>query len=169
MKKPTLRKTLALVLSLALLMSILTVPALGDGYASDYASKAEALQAGLELNQRIAEEGMILFKNNDGALPLAKGAKISLFGYAAYYPNAGASMNGGDASAGAAIAQANVVSSLKDSGFELNPALEDTYTGVIAATGETSDWAMMGAYAAVYPYWTNSFDEYGDADRKSVV
>ncbi len=163
MKNASLRKVLAMILSLALLMSMVTVPALGEAYVSDYGSKAEALQAGLDLNKRIAEEGMILFKNNDGALPLAKGAKISLFGYAAYYPNAGASMNGGDASAGAAIAQANVVSSLKDSGFELNPALEETYAGVVAATGAGSDWAMAGAYAAVYPYWANSFAEYGDA------
>ncbi len=158
----TLSRLLALVLSCAMLCSV--VPASGETqvyYTSDYASKAEALQAGLALNVEIAQEGMILFKNN-GALPLAKGAKVSLFGYAAYNPNAGASMNGGDASAGAAIAQANVVSSMKDAGFELNPALEETYTALIGQ-GAASDWDMTYAYRAVYPYWTGSFAEYGDA------
>ena len=162
--KQRISRILALVLCCAMLLTIAPATAEPTVYfTSDYASKAEALQAGLDLNVRIAEEGMILFKNNDGALPLDKGAKISLFGYAAYNPNAGASMNGGDASAGAAIAQASVVSSLKDTGFQLNPALEKTYTEVVAETGATSDWAMMGAYRAVYPYWESSFADYGDA------
>ena len=158
------KKTLSFALCLALVMSMLAVPAFAETpvyFTSDYASKAEALQAGLALNLEIAQEGAILFKNNDGALPLQKGAKISLFGYAAYNPNAGASMNGGDASAGAAIAQANVVSSLKDAGFELNPALEETYAGILPVGN--SDWALAPAYAAVYPYWKPSFAEYGDA------
>ena len=102
MRKRVSRLT-AVLLCVAMLFTI--VPAMAEPavyFTSDYASKAEALQACLALNVRIAEEGMILMKNTDGALPLAKGAKISLFGYAAYNPNAGASMNGGDASAGAA-------------------------------------------------------------------
>ena len=166
MKYAKLKRALAVTLSMAVLLSMLAVPAAAETpvyFTSDYASKAEALQAGLDLNVEIAQEGMILFKNNDGALPLNKGAKVSLFGYAGYYPNAGASMNGGDASAGAAIAQANVVSSMKDAGFELNPALEQTYTEVVAETGAASDWAMAGAYRAVYPYWAGSFADYGDA------
>ena len=65
--------------------------------------------------------------------------------------------------AGAAIAQANVVSSLNDSGFALNPAIAETYASVIAATGAASDWDMAAAYAAVYPYWAGTFAEYGDA------
>ena len=108
-----LSRILALALCCAMLCSV--APAMGAPavyFTSDYASKAEALQAGLDLNVEIAQEGMILFKNN-GALPLKKGAKVSMFGYAGYNPNAGASMNGGDASAGAAIAQANVISSMK--------------------------------------------------------
>ena len=162
--KKHISRILALALCCAMLLTM--VPAMAEPavyFKSDYASKAEALQAGLIVNELIAQEGMILFKNNDGALPLPKGAKVSLFGYAAYNPNAGASMNGGDASAGAAIAQASVVSSMKDAGFELNPALEKTYSEVVAETGATSDWGMMGAYRAVYPYWQNSFADYGDA------
>ena len=159
------KRILSVILSLAMVLTVLVAPAsseTGIYYTSDYASKAEALQAGLDLNERIAEEGMTLVKNN-GALPLSKGAKVSLFGYAAYYPNAGASMNGGDASAGAAIAQADVVSSLKDAGFELNPALSETYAEVVATTGAASDMDLWGAYAAVYPFWKNSLAEYGDA------
>lgn len=67
------------------------------------------------------------------------------------------------ASAGAAIAQADVVSSLKDAGFALNPTLEETYKGVVAGTGATSDMDLMAAYIAVYPFWEASLAEYGDA------
>ncbi|MBQ8161611.1 MAG: glycoside hydrolase family 3 C-terminal domain-containing protein [Clostridia bacterium] len=153
---------LALVLSLVLVMTAV-VPASAaptELYKSDYASKNEALQAGLQLNEKIAEEGMTLVKNTDGALPLKEGTKVTLLGYAGYHPNAGASMNGGDASAGAAIAQADVVSSLKDAGFELNPVVEATY----ADTAEfTSDAALVPAYRAVYPFWANQIEEYDTA------
>ena len=156
-----LSKIVALVLACAMLASI--VPAMGDTavyYTSDYASKAEALQAGLDLNERIAEEGMTLVKNVDGALPLTAGAKVTLLGYAGYHPNAGASANGGDASAGSAIAQADVVSSLKSAGFELNPDVEQSYAGLAEYT---SDAALVPAYTAVYPYWAKEIAEYDTA------
>ncbi len=158
-------RVVALLLS-AMMIVTMAAPASASTatyYTSDYASKAEAVQAGLDLNLRIAQEGMILLKNNDNALPLAKGAKVTMLGYAGYNPNAGASANGGDASAGAAFAQATVVSSMTESGFELNPAVSETYASVIAETGAASDLDMAAAYAAVYPYWENSIAEYGDA------
>lgn len=164
MRKSTSR-LVALLLSVMMIVSMIA-PASASAnvvFESDYASKAEALQAGLDLNVRIAEEGMILLKNENGALPLAKGAKVTMMGYAGYYPNAGASANGGDASAGSAIAQATVVSSMNDAGFVLNPAQGETYAQVVVQTGAASDMDMNAAYAAVYPYWTESFAEYGDA------
>ena len=162
MKKSTSR-LLALLMSTMMLVTMIAPATASAAYESDYASKAEALQAGLDLNERIAEEGMILMKNENGALPLAKGAKVTMLGYAGYNPNAGASANGGDASAGAAIAQATVISSLNDAGFELNPAVSETYADVVAQTGAASDADMKAAYAAVGSYWTDSFAEYGDA------
>ncbi len=161
--RKTVSRLLALLLSCAMLLTLLPAAAETNVYyTSDYASKAEALQAGLALNEKIAEEGMILFKNNDGALPLAKGAKVSMFGVAGYYPNAGASMNGGDASAGAAVAQANVVSSMKAEGFELNPALEEAYM-TLGGMGVASDAAVRPTLAVVGPYLEASYGEYGDA------
>ena len=37
-------------------------------FTSSYSSKAEAMQAGLDLNLKIAEEGMVLLKNENNAL-----------------------------------------------------------------------------------------------------
>ena len=96
-------------------------------YESSYGSKAEALQAGLDLNLKISEEGMILLKNEGETLPIASGAKVTMLGYAAIDPNAGASHNVVDASAGAAIAQATVISSMEDAGFSLNTTVLDGY------------------------------------------
>ena len=163
MQKSRLSRIVALLVSLCLLMSIVSIPALAETpvlYTSDYASKAEALEAGLDLNERIAEEGMILLKNVDGALPLEKGAKVALLGYAGYHPNAGGSMNGGDASGGVAIAQADVVTSLEGAGFQLNPIVKQTY----ADTAEfTSDIALIPAYLAAYPFWGGLLKQYDTA------
>ncbi len=147
-------------------------------YESVYASKEEALKAGLDLNLAISEEGMILLKNEAKALPLAANAKVTLLGYAAIAPNAGASANGGDASAGSAIAQANVISGMEDAGFSLNHTVIDLYTqwasedvkGVEVAEGteapkKTSDILVAEdfAKASKTDEWKASLEEYGDA------
>lgn len=49
-------------------------------YTSDYGSKAETLAAAKAFNASMAEEGITLLKNEDNALPLSKGAKVSVFG-----------------------------------------------------------------------------------------
>ncbi|MDL2302194.1 glycoside hydrolase family 3 C-terminal domain-containing protein [Lachnospiraceae bacterium OttesenSCG-928-D06] len=147
-------------------------------YESAYGSKAEALQAGLDLNVAISEEGMILFKNEGEALPLAKGAKVTMLGYGAMNPNAGASANGGDASAGAAIAQATVISSMEDAGFSLNTTVLDGYTQWISEEVEgaeaddkgnvpkkTSDILVADDFkeASGTDEWKASLEEYSDA------
>ena len=142
-------------------------------FVSSYSSKAEALQAGLDLNEQIAEEGMILVKNENGALPLVTGkgtagAKITVFGYAGAEPNAGSSMNGGDSSAGAAIALADVYSSLEAAGYDLNPVVKGQYESWVAAE-LTSDYAIANATAdsfetvAATASWKTSLANYDDA------
>lgn len=147
-------------------------------YESAYGSKAEALQAGLDLNLKISEEGMILFKNEGEALPLASGAKVTLLGYAAIDPNAGASHNVVDASAGAAIAQATVISGLEDAGFSLNNTVLDGYTQWAAEEIEGAEADENGEVpkknadvlvadnfktASETDEWKASLEEYSDA------
>lgn len=176
MRNNNLTRFFALFLSIAMLMTAMPVMAQEDIYVSDYASKAEALAAGLALNEEIAQEGMILLKNEGAALPLAEGAKVTLLGYAALAPNAGASANGGDASAGAAIAQADVISSLTDYGFALNETVLSAYkqwaTEVVPGTEtaekpvlKANDRAMAADFAAASETeeWKASVAEYADA------
>lgn len=147
-------------------------------YESVYGSKAEALQAGLDLNVAIAEEGMILLKNEAAALPLASGAKVTMLGFAAVSPNAGASANGGDASAGAAIAQATVISGMEEAGFSLNNTVLDRYAQWVSediagaeadengnVPKKTSDLLVADDFQAASETdeWKASLAEYGDA------
>ena len=133
----------AATLSAALLLSSLAVAnvsfvnaAEGDPlYTSDYSSKKEAVDAGLELNEKIAEEGMILVKNEANALPVktgTAGAKVTVLGFAGVSPNAGASANGGDSSAGSAIALENIYGSLEKAGYKLNPSVKKAYEDWLA-------------------------------------
>ncbi len=163
------KRIVSTVLSLVLLATMCAMPVSAETttyYTSEFSSKAEALQAGLDLNKQIAEEGIVLAKNNDNVLPLAKGSKVTLLGYNAYHPNAGGSMNGGDASGGVAIAQATIISGMEDAGFELNPAVKETYDGLAENENTknlSSDMDLVAAYQAVYPYWKESISEYNDA------
>ena len=147
-------------------------------FKSDYSSKAEAVQAGLDLNERIAEEGMILVKNVDNALPIATSAakktKVTVLGYAGVSPNAGSSANGGDSSAGAAIALEDVYSSLEEANYDINPTVKAQYEAWDKMTdGEgkqiaASDSAIANlaedsfADVSASADWKSSLDTYGD-------
>ena len=147
-------------------------------YESAYGSKGEALQAGLDLNVTISEEGMILLKNEGAALPLAGGAKVTMLGYAAVDPNAGAGANVVDASAGAAIAETTVISGMEDAGFALNKTVLDLYTQWTSEEVEGAEADKQGnvpkktsdilvaadfAKASGTDEWKASLGEYGDA------
>ncbi|MCH5351324.1 MAG: putative Ig domain-containing protein [Clostridiales bacterium] len=53
-------------------------------FVSDYDSVADVTAEGRAVGQEIAEEGTVLLKNEDNALPLAPGSKISVFGKRLY-------------------------------------------------------------------------------------
>lgn len=136
-KSKSTARFVAATLSAALLLSSFAVAnvsfvnaAEGEPlYTSDYDSKKEAIEAGLELNEKIAEEGMILVKNENKPLPVktgTEGAKVTVLGYAGVSPNAGSSANGGDSSAGSAIALENVYGSLEEAGYKLNPTVKNS-------------------------------------------
>ncbi len=169
----------ALLLSSAALVNV-NIASADEGeplFVSDYSSKAEAVQAGLDLNLQIAEEGMILVKNVNNALPVATTAanktKVTVLGYAGVNPNAGASANGGDSSAGSAIALENVYGSLEQANYELNPIVKAQYEawnkmadaeGNLIAASDSAIANLSGAdsFAEKAKGWTN-LDEYGTA------
>ncbi|MBP3401548.1 MAG: glycoside hydrolase family 3 protein [Clostridia bacterium] len=95
-------------------------------FTADYASKEEVLAAANALNETIVEEAITLLKNENGALPLAKQSKITVFG-----KNSTNIVKGGSGSnAGSAAASQTVdfCGSLeKSGGFICNPVIESFY------------------------------------------
>jgi len=138
-----------------------------DGYfASDYKSKEATLAAANALNEKIAEEGIVLLKN-ENSLPLALESKISVFG-----ANSVNLVYGGSGSGGTSD---NVLIDLYDSlisaKFDVNPVLKSFYNGVPKrdknpiiesgvlfgfGTGETP----QSSYTATVK---NSYSQYNDA------
>ena len=55
-------------------------------YAAEYKDAGELREAGAEMGRDIAREGIVLLKNENGVLPLRKGAAVSVFGKAAVKP-----------------------------------------------------------------------------------
>ncbi len=141
------------------------------GYTSEYSSKEEALKAGLELNERICEEGMVLVKNND-TLPLetVKGTaatKVSLFGFAQVRADGGGN-GSSDGSAGQVKMSSNIYTSLEDAGYVINPVLREQYAEWSMVEGKRgpkykNDADVKALFEEEKPNLEASFSEYGDA------
>lgn len=63
-------------------------------HKSDYSSTTELLDSIEDLGERMSEEGTVLLKNENNALPLSKDEtqKLSLLGFSSYYPVQGGDM-----------------------------------------------------------------------------
>ena len=55
-------------------------------FETEYSDPEELAQESAELGLRIQREGIVLLRNEDGALPLSKGASVSVFGKSAVSP-----------------------------------------------------------------------------------
>lgn len=164
MKKTILSRILVIALAVCLI-GTLAAPAMAaeaPTYVSGYSSKQEAKEAGAALNLEIAEEGMILLKNENNALPLA-GTNVTVLGYSAIAP-AGGGSTGGDTSAGIVKLQADIYSSLADAGITVNPTVKASYDAWLANAEIGSDAAIAAAdLAAEQVKWADSLTTYGDA------
>jgi len=92
-------------------------------FKSDYDTIDGMIAAAKDLAVREGEEGTVLMKNDNGALPLAAGSSVALFGLAAYAPFPCAP---GDLKAGNADA-VDLLQALTDAGIKVNEPLRDFY------------------------------------------
>lgn len=134
-------------------------------------TKAEALKNGNEVTEKICEEGMVLLKNENNALPLKKAAKVSVFG-----KNSVKLVYGGSGSAAPGDgARKTIFDSLTDAGFEVNPELKKFYEDNGASgSGRSENPAMENSGVATLKTGEtaqskytqavkDSYDKYGDA------
>ena len=105
-------------------------------FTSDYSSAAAVQEASAQLCREIEQEGMVLLHNNGDALPLAKGASVTLLGESA------ADLVYGGAGAGSVDTSTapNLRQAMEAAGFTVNPVLWDFYT-----TGAGKDYSRNPA------------------------
>lgn len=112
-------------------------------YLSDYTSTDDLIQRHLELNELLSEEGSVLLKNEQQALPLAQGASVTLFGSNSHYPYYGGQMGG-------SVEESQAVSletALTERGFTVNPVMTELYeTMGNIVTGTTQDGKDIYGY-----------------------
>ena len=124
-------------------------------YANDYKTEEERNAAGAEIVKQVEAEGATLLTNNENGLPLAKGAKVSLFSTSAVNIVYGGTGSGNvDASK-----CKNLKAALEeDGGFSVNPTLWDFYS----EGGAAAEYTRGNAGAVVQDSATAS--GYGSAE-----
>ena len=116
-------------------------------YLSDYETAEELVAAHMDLNERLEEEGAVLLKNENNALPLSSDGniKVTLFGM-----RSDLTQFSGSIGATTATAQnVKMADAFNARGFEVNPdmvafyqGLEDTYTPGRASSSAVSTEAV---------------------------
>ena len=99
-------------------------------YKSDYSSTTELLDSIEDLGERMSEEGTVLLKNENNALPLSKDEtqKLSLLGFSSYYPVQGGDMGSSlSVNKGTDADTVDFVEALNAKGFKINEDLHDLY------------------------------------------
>lgn len=109
----------------------------GDGsadsvyYESEFTSLGDLVKAKEELAEQISEEGSVLFKNNNKALPLDKATEtVTLWGMNSHTPTLGG-MIGSSTAVDAAHGQKayGIEEAMTEKGFSLNQDMIDLYAG----------------------------------------
>lgn len=127
---------LALVVTINLIcfipMSSMITLATGDGVISEATSTSAT-----QLCTTVAQEGIVLLKNEDSVLPLKQDSKLNVFGWGSTNPCYGGT---GSGSLSDAYKTTSLLKGLEDAGFSLNTELSDFYTAYRAERPEVGMW-----------------------------
>ena len=119
-------------------------------YKSDYSSTTELLDSIENLGERMSEEGTVLLKNENNALPLSKDEtqKLSLLGFSSYYPVQGGDMGSSlNENKGTDADTVDFVEALNAKGFGINEDLQKLYKSLEADfKTEVNMWGNIMEY-----------------------
>lgn len=137
-------------------------------YKPDYASADEVAAAAKDLVAQIGAEGMVLAKDENDALPLAAGAKITMLGRAAADP-----VYGGSGSGSINVTEAVTPrQALENAGFQVNGTVFDAISAFAADNPrgyiemdkpDVSTYTIGEMPVDQYAAQQSTFAEYGDA------
>lgn len=147
---------------------------LPDTYVSDYATSAEQAAAAELVCESVVANGAVLLMNNDNALPLEGGSRVTLFG-----TSSAKFVYGGTGSGGMDTSKATVLKdALEEDGFAVNPVMWTFYRegagasyGLVDAPGSLNNYIFKNEEFKVNEVpqsaytdaeW-NSVADYGDA------
>lgn len=91
------------------------------------------------LGQKIAEEGIVLLKNEDNVLPFSENNKVNVFGWASTAPCYGGT---GSGALNDAYHIVDLLEGLQNAGFESNTELSDFYRAYREGRPEVGMWAQ---------------------------
>lgn len=132
--------------------------AMGGGRISD-----EAIDEAKTLGRQIAEEGIVLLKNDDSALPLSSGAKVNVFGWSSTNPIYGGTGSGALSDAYPTV---DFLTGLADAGISYNQDLVDFYRGwrtdrpTVGMMGQ--DWTIPEPQVSEYGSLITDAKDYSD-------
>lgn len=132
----------AMVLALVVVVNLIcfgpmnTLISLSTGEGS--ISEESITEAGA-LGQTIAEEGVVLLKNDGGALPLSSGTKLNVFGWSITNPVYGGTGSGGLSETYPTV---SMLEGLASAGFEVNPDILNFYTEYSATRPSVGMWGQ---------------------------
>ncbi len=137
-------------------------------FESDFESEEERVARGYELVKQVEGEGAALLTNEEKALPLEMGAKVSLFSTSSVNV-----VYGGTGSANVDASKAdNLKTALEKSGLEVNETLWDFYSAeenaqYVRTSGGTVSMAVASVCEMPWDVYTeevlSSVEEYSDA------
>lgn len=148
-------------------------------YQSEFKTAEEAYEGLKEFALEEGEETNVLLKNENDALPIAKDAKITMFGVRSYAPVYGSS--GGSITDGYSTVE--IADAFTEKGFQINPSMLAAYEAYFAdkewntpqfGTGVVPEYADITSYtdpcelsldelAQLNPDYNSQYDEYNDA------
>lgn len=125
----------------------------------ELAAKNAAVAAFVETE---AEEGGVLLKNDNNALPLAKGSKVSLFGRATVNPYYKGNSGGG--SGGTKVTYLEALQDPERAGFQVNETLVEAYEADTSPTRSATTRTIGESPVSVYTDDVQeTFADYSDA------
>ena len=175
-----MKRILSLILSAVMVLSM--IPAMAETYQTvgvttgdldaqgmfyaDYSSQDEALAAGNEVHLQMVEEGQVLLKNENGALPLTSDERhVTLLGIASKDFVRG---GGGSGSTSGTIYKLDWEQAFEGEGFSLNPKTIELYQNLFTVMGGANEAADSGKLLEpAMSYYgksvVNTFRSYNDA------
>ena len=138
-------------------------------FEADFASSADQAASAAEICESVVANGATLLLNNDSALPLAEGARVTLLGTtSADFVYGGTGSGGMDTST-----PTNLKDALEADGFAVNPTMWDFYTtgagmdyGLVTASGSLNNYIFDNAEFLVNEAPQSA---YSDAEWDSVA